>query len=159
MPSLNGDFAVGTLVGVAATEIFKLIGSQVFKRKYDKSEGQRKLIREDAQSLLDKIEPVLELAADYYGKPSDSGVETANKIRSSLKSFAMQWNSINMRIDEIGGTKMAGGPLISFRQALTSKLDLARDSALSIESLELTQIYSAATKAHDELSRVRFQMT
>jgi hypothetical protein len=159
MASFGGGLALGTVLGVVATEAFKQIGAQLFKRRFEKVEGQRKLIRDDVQSLLGKVDPLLALAVDYYSKPSESGIDTANKLRSGLKSFGMQWNSTNTRITEFGGSRMSLTPLISLRQALTSKLDMTRESALSIEGLELTQIFNAATKVHDELSRVRFLMT
>lgn len=159
MSNFSDGVTVGAILGAAGLEAFKQFSGHLMKRRTDKADGRRKLVRDDLQSLASKIEPMIGLASKYYSKPSSEGVETAAQLRMSLKSFAMIWNSTNARIEECGEIRMSSGPLISLRQALTSQLDERRDAALGINDLELEKIFGAAAKAHEELSQVRFRMT
>ena len=158
MTNFGEGLTLGAALGALGMEAVKQIGASLIKRRGDKAEGRRKLVRDDLQSLVDRIEPLLELAAKYYAKPSYEGVDIAAQLRMGLKSFAIIWNTVNTRIEECGESRMSHGPLISLRQALTSKLDVSRDSALSIEDLELERIFGAASKVYEELSKVKFRM-
>jgi len=159
MANFGQGFTAGALVGAVGAEFVKHAISWAFKRTTGRTEQRKSLVRSDLQLLVDQVNSLMSLACAYYSKPSADGTETANRLRAEMRTYAMRWHAANARLEEIGEKTIALGPLISLRQALTSKLDVSRDYALSIEAMELEPIMSAINKIYLELSSAKFRLT
>lgn len=156
---MNVDLSfLTTLVsGGVIWQVLKTCGSVVFKRWSDKNQAQSKLLLADVERLGAMVDPLFKLAMTYYGAPSDAGVQTARSIKMDMKSFAMQWNSVNNQTTRIRGTALDTSLLIAFRQSLTSMLDVDRPHPLAIDDPTVGAIFLSTQKIRDALSTIRYE--
>lgn len=146
----------GAVAGSLAIELIRQFFGRVMRRSAEKGEIQRKLIREDIESLASKVMPLLSLAQEYYGKPSHQGKELAQKLKADLQVFANAWNLLDTRIVESRFPTIGNAPLISFRRSLTGLLDRTRPNALDINDPVAVAIFNATAKVQEALSKAKY---
>ena len=150
-------FLTGLVSGGVLWQALKTGGAFVFKRWSDKNQAKNKLLVADVERLGAMVDPLFKLAITYYGSPSSAGVQTARSIKMDMKSFAMQWNSVNERIMRLRGAALETSLLIAFRQGLTSQLDVDRGNALAVDDPTILAIFRSTQDIRDALSAIRYE--
>ncbi|MGO4608498.1 hypothetical protein AB4142_19380 [Variovorax sp. 2RAF20] len=155
---MDWSFVTGLISGGVLLQVAKSAGGFVFKHWSDRKQAQSKLILADVEKLATLVDPLFKLATTYYGAPSSTGLQTARSIRMDMRTFAMQWNAVNGQLMQLGKPALDGGLLISFRQALTSHLDIERDDALAVDDARVGAMFSATQAVREALSGMRYKL-
>lgn len=150
---------LGTLVGAVLTEGGKQLFGAAVKRRSERAEARRKLVRDDVVALQARVDPLLKLALKYYGQPSESGKQDSQQLKTELKAFAGAWDVLNRRLAQFELTQLPVGVLVRFRKALTVQLDVRRDAALAADDPIIAGIQTASIGVIDALSEAKYRHT
>jgi len=132
-------------VWIAVWEAVKVASGAVLKRKTDKSDNTRHMVRGDLSLAIDRANECLEVARQYFTTDSDdeSRRTLGHSIRHKMHVLSTNLNSTAVGLRKLGGDEVDVNLIVRFRQALTMHLDSAHWKKLDEDSTELNAMYRA----------------
>jgi len=153
-------------LGAAAWDVIKRLGGPIIKglvkRKSDEAEAKRRLLR-DAITECMKLTSVSAAAGIAYFVETERGSEArrtrGSEVRKNLRELATKFHQINLGFEHNGQGHFDQSLLISFRQAVTMRLDDANLDRLSDDDPIVTAIYRSSHHLQIELTKRLYAST
>lgn len=157
--SLDMNFVWGAVTGTAGTKGLGLLYDHVMKSRSERKKQLKELLERDLDVLIKAIDPLQQMALDYYALPSDQGAELSKKILNEFGRLGRNQKVLNTRLAEHKKKlKLDERFLISYRKAVTLSLDVQRAQPLLINSPVVNHINDSAESLSTELSRIRYSL-
>lgn len=155
MPFDLTTFASGAAIGTAVWELLKHLASGAVKRHGEKAGTRRKALMDDLTAADRKVHECLNDAFGYFTAAGDR-IERSNRVRHSIRTLGMAFNSVNQALSLLGHTPIPAHRLIDFRQAITMELDNANIGRLDACDPMIIAMYAPAYQLSKELNSRRY---
>lgn len=148
-------------IGIALWEAVKHVTGAAIKRRTERAESKKKVLREDVGSAAAKVSACLDLAIEYYTTECSPArrIELATGIRHTTQTLAHLINGVNVGLRETGEIALASGLLISFRKATSLQLDVAGLQPVSADDPAVAAMYRAGMRLLAALTELKYQAT
>ena len=157
--ALDMNFVWGAVTGTAGTKVFSLYYDHYMKSHSERKKQLKDLLERDLDVLIKAIDPLQQMALDYYALPSAQGAELSKKILNEFGRLGRNQKALNARLAEHKKKlKLDERFLISYRKAVTLSLDVQRAQPLLINSPVVNHINDSAESLFTELSRIRYSL-
>lgn len=140
-----------SITGAIIWEVIRSTCGQIFKHRRAKAESRRNFLRAQLRDVEKQLQPLVELAMDYYGAPSHVGATKIRSIEIALNTLDLACDSLNKKLEKINLEPIGLAHLISFRQNLIAESNVPRSEALASSDPVLRGILVATQRLRDAI--------
>lgn len=144
---------------IVAWEVVKVCSGVALKRKGDKSDNKRRMVREDLSACTDQLNVCLQSAREYFTGETTIEARRAlgQEIRHQTYVLSTRLNSTSVGLRALGGEEVNLGLIYRFRQALTMQLDSAKWVRLDENSTPINEMYKAGHLLSLEIAKLKYE--
>lgn len=155
------DLGYAALAGAVLWEVAKQCFSGLLKRRADRRERKRDLLRIDVTKAADLVDACLEQSVTYFTNAQDTKLraDLGKSLIHKVKLLSTSLQAINLGIDINKASQLDQSLVIIFRKAVTTDIGSAGYLAESTESPRVTAMYRAAHHLQMALRRLKYDVT
>lgn len=140
-----------SITGALIWEVVRSTCGQILKHRRARAEGKRTLLREHLRDVERQLQPLVDLAMEYYGAPSHVGASTVRRIEVAMATLDLACESLNEKLEKIKLEPIGLAHLVSFRKSLVAEVKSPRSFALSASDPILHGILTATQRLRDAI--------
>lgn len=152
---------VSGVIGAVLWEVGKQVFGAIIKRRGDRVEGKRKLVRDDIATANERVTECLRDAVDYFSLLDGDArkAELARAVRHSMQTLSHEIRAINEGLGRLQLGGVESSLLISFRRAVTMQLDSVGLQPLPPDDPVVSAMYRAAHHLQLAFAKLRYDAT